>query len=217
VLKRKAASSGVAVYECKAILFQTCSLISHLLSGLQGEEMKTLLVLAFVLSLDSFRVSLGLGALRLRAARQAQIVVAFGLCDGLAPLLGILIGHSLVRLIGGWAEYLGPLVLGVYGAYVIYIARHYEATEEEREPGGWIVLGLPLSLSLDNLIAGASLGLIGFPLALSVGVIGAMSASMSMVGLFLGRTAVNSLKLKSELIGGVALVFIAFILAIENF
>src|SRR5205085_11087461 len=103
--------------------------------------MKTLLILAFVLSLDSFRVSLGLGALRPRAARQAQIVVAFGLCDGLAPLLGILIGHSLVRLIGGWAEYLGPLVLAVYGAYVICIARLYETTEEEREPGGWIVLG----------------------------------------------------------------------------
>ena len=204
-------------YSLAGLLADWFNIFGHPFIGLQSEEMKTLLVLAFVLSLDSFRVSLGLGALRLRAARQAQIVVAFGLCDGLAPLVGILIGHSLVRLVGGWAEYLGPLMLGVYGAYVIYVARRYEETTEEREPGGWIVLGLPLSLSLDNLIAGTSLGIIGFPLALSVGVIGAMSASMSLAGLSLGRTAANSLKFRSELIGGVALVCIAVVLAIENF
>ena len=179
--------------------------------------MKLLLALGFVLSLDSFRVSLGLGALKLRTTKQVQIVVAFGLCDGLAPLVGILIGHSLVRFIGGWSEYLGPLVLGIYGAYVIYVARRYEGTEEEQEPGGWIMLGLPLSLSLDNLIAGTSLGMIGFPLILSVVAIGAMSSLMSMGGLLLGRTAVKILKLKSEMIGGVALVCIAVMLAMEKF
>ena len=57
--------------------------------------MGTLLFLGFVLSLDSFRVSLGLGALKLRPARQAQIVLAFGLCDGLAPLVGLLMGKSI--------------------------------------------------------------------------------------------------------------------------
>ena len=168
------------------------------------------------MSLDSFRVSLGLGALKLRPFKQAQIVVAFGLCDGLAPLVGVLIGHSIVRYIGGWVEYLGPVLLGVYGAYVIYVAQRYEAREDARGTGGWIVLGLPLSLSLDNLIAGASLGLIGFPLPLSVVIIGAISASMSLAGLLLGRTAVNFLKLRSELMGGIALICIALVLAIEN-
>src|SRR4030095_15612753 len=141
--------------------------------------MKTLLQLGFALILDSFRVSLGLGALKMRPFRQAQIVLAFGLCDGLAPLLGILIGQSLIRFVGEWTEYLGPVVLGVYGAYVIYVAKRYEGRETP-EPGGWVVLGIPLSLSLDNLIAGASLGLLGFPLLLSVTVIGAMRALMSL-------------------------------------
>jgi putative Mn2+ efflux pump MntP len=39
--------------------------------------MKTLLVLAFVLSLDSFRASLGLGTLKLSLARRAQLVASF--------------------------------------------------------------------------------------------------------------------------------------------
>jgi len=181
--------------------------------------MGTLLLLGFALSLDSFRVSLGLGALKLRPLRQAQIVLAFGLCDGLAPLVGLLIGKSLVSYVGWWTEYFGPLALLVYGVYVIYIAGRYAAkeTNETEEPGRWVVLGLPLSLSLDNLIAGASLGMVGFPLLLSVAVIGSMSALMSLVGLRLGSFAVNFLRINTELLGGVALVFIALVLVLDKF
>jgi putative Mn2+ efflux pump MntP len=178
--------------------------------------MTTLLLLGFVLSLDSFRVSLGLGALKLRPARQAQLVIAFGLCDGLAPLVGLLIGKSMVHYIGWWTEYFGPLALFSYGVYVIYVAKRC-AGKEAKEPDRWVVLGLPLSLSLDNLIAGASLGMVGFPLLLSVAVIGAMSALMSFAGLRLGSVAGNFLRINTELLGGVALVVVALALAIENF
>jgi putative Mn2+ efflux pump MntP len=178
--------------------------------------MGTLLLLGFTLSLDSFRVSMGLGATKLRPARKAQIVVAFGLCDGLAPLVGLLIGQSLLKHTGAWVEHLGPLVLCAYGVYVIYVAKFCTGTEAQEE-GRWTVLGLPLSMSLDNLVAGASLGMIGFPLLLSVVVIGAMSALMSLAGLWIGSMAVTYLKLKSELLGGVALVLIGITLAIDNF
>lgn len=178
-------------------------------------SMGTLLLLAFVLSLDSFRVSVGLGALKLRPVRQAQLVLAFGLCDGLAPLVGLLIGRSLVRYVGWWTEYFGPLALFAYGVYVIYVAKRC-AGKEAKEPDRWIVLGLPLSLSLDNLIAGASLGMVGFPLLLSVAVIGSMSALMSVAGLRLGSIAVNFLRINTELLGGVALVVIALALALEK-
>jgi putative Mn2+ efflux pump MntP len=177
--------------------------------------MGTLLLLGFALSIDSFRVSLGLGALKIRPLRQAQIVLAFGLCDGLAPLVGLLIGKSLVRYLGLWTEYLGPLALCAYGVYVIYVASRC-AGKEGREPDRWMVLGIPLSLSLDNLIAGASLGMLGFPLLLSVTVIGAMSALMSLAGLRLGSFAVKFLRINTELLGGVVLIFIAVALALEK-
>lgn len=178
--------------------------------------MGALLLLGFTLSLDSFRVSLGLGATRLRPARQAQIALAFGLCDGLAPLAGLLVGQSLVEHLGAWVEHLGPLVLCAYGAYVIYVARRCEG-EGAEEGGRWVVLGLPLSMSLDNLIAGTSLGMVGFPLLLSVAVIGAMSALMSLAGLWLGRRAVSLLRIRTETVGGVALILIALTLALEMF
>lgn len=177
--------------------------------------MITLLLLGFALSLDSFRVSLGLGTLRLSRLRQLQIVIAFGVCDALAPLIGLLIGKSLLEYIGPWVEHLGPLLLCAYGVYVIYIARRY-AGKEEGETDRWMVLGLPLSLSLDNLVAGTSLGMIGFPILLSVAIIGAMSALLALAGLWLGRTAVNLLPVKLELIGGVVLICIALSFVVQD-
>lgn len=177
--------------------------------------MVTLLLLGFALSLDSFRVSLGLGTLKLSRLRQLQIVIAFGVCDAVAPLLGLLIGKSLLEFIGSWVEHLGPLLLCVYGVYVIYIAQRC-AGSEAGETDRWMVLGLPLSLSLDNLVAGTTLGMIGFPVLLSVVVIGAMSALLSFAGLQLGRTASSLLKIRGELIGGVVLIFIALSFVVED-
>ncbi len=178
--------------------------------------MVTLLLLGFALSLDSFRVSLGLGTLNLSRLRQLQIVIAFGVCDAIAPLIGLLIGKSLLEFIGPWVEHLGPLLLCAYGVYVIYIARRY-AGKETDDTDRWMVLGLPLSLSLDNLVAGTTLGMIGFPMLMSVAIIGAMSALLSFAGLRLGRTAVNVLSIRGELISGVVLIFIALSFVVQDF
>lgn len=174
--------------------------------------MITLLLLGFALSLDSFRVSLGLGTLKLSRLRQLQIVIAFGVCDAVAPLIGLLIGQSLLKIVGPWVEHLGPLLLCAYGVYVIYIAKRCAETETDR----WMVLGLPLSLSLDNLIAGTTLGMIGFPLLISVTIIGVMSALLSFAGLRLGHTTVNLLRIRADLIGGVVLIFIALTFVVQD-
>jgi manganese efflux pump family protein len=177
--------------------------------------MITLLLLGFALSLDSFRVSLGLGTLKLSRLRQLQIVIAFGVCDAVAPLIGLLIGKSLLEFVGPWVEHIGPLLLCAYGVYVIYIAKRCAGTETG-ETDRWMVLGLPLSLSLDNLIAGTTLGMIGFPILLSVTIIGAMSSLFSLAGLRLGKTAINLLRFRADLIGGVVLIFIALTFVIED-
>ena len=177
--------------------------------------MITLLLLGFALSLDSFRVSLGLGTLKLSRLRQLQIVIAFGVCDAVAPLIGLLIGQSLLKIVGPWVEHIGPLLLCAYGVYVIYIAKRCAGTETG-ETDRWMVLGLPLSLSLDNLIAGTTLGMIGFPILLSVIIIGVMSSLFSLAGLRLGKTAVNLLRFRADLIGGVVLIFIALSFVVED-
>lgn len=176
--------------------------------------MGTLLLLSLALSLDSFRASLGLGTLGMGRLRQLQFALTFGICDGLAPLAGMWAGRSLGPHLNHWAPYLGPALLACYGAYVLYLGSTSTSTDTDAaEPGPWVVFGLPLSLSLDNLVAGASLGLLGFPLPLAPLVIGAVSAAAALLGLRLGRAASRRLQLRPELIGGITMIGIAASLA----
>lgn len=120
----------------------------------------------------------------------------------------------MVEGIGRWTEYLGPLLLGGYGLYVIYLARRCEETE--REVGyRWMLFGLPLALSLDNLVAGVGLGMIGFPILPSALIIGTISGLMSLVGLKLGDAIMRYVPIRPDLLGGVALVFVAVTLVLD--
>jgi putative Mn2+ efflux pump MntP len=58
--------------------------------------------------------------------------------------------------------------------------------------------------------------MIGFPFVLFVIVIGLMSSLFSLVGLRLGKRAVDLLSIRAELIGGVVLIVIALSLVVED-
>ena len=135
-----------------------------------------LLILGFTLSLDNFRASIALGTLPFSLSRAVQVALMFGLWDGLAPLVGGLLGSYLGEAIEPIADYVGPGVMGVYGLYLIVRAFRTAAPEELDHP--WALFGIPLSLSLDNLIAGTSLGLLGVSPLLSAAIFAAITALM---------------------------------------
>ena len=111
------------------------------------------MVLGFVLSLDNFRTSVLLGPLRMRRARMVLVAVNFGLWDGLAPLLGLLVGRYVGDAIGPIADYIGPLALLGYGAYLLLQAWRTPAPAEDDDEfeQSWTLFGLPLPLSVDNI------------------------------------------------------------------
>jgi putative Mn2+ efflux pump MntP len=170
----------------------------------------SLLVLGFTLSLDNFRTAIGLGGLRLTWRRSVQVALVFGLCDGLAPLVGILIGLTWSEAIGSTAEYVGAIGLGLYGVYLIVRAWRTDAPEELDRP--WAVFGLIIPLSADNVLAGTSLGLLGFSPWLVAPVFGAITAVMALIGLQLGRAAAGVIRIRPDLLTGVALVVMATVL-----
>ena len=140
--------------------------------------------------------------------------MTFGLWDGLAPLVGGLLGSYLDEAIGQIADYVGPAVMGVYGLYLLVRALRTAAPEELDHP--WALFGIPLSLSLDNLLAGTSLGLLGFSPVLSATIFAAITALMSFVGLCLGRAIGRLIRIRADLLSGIALVIMAVVLALES-
>ena len=170
----------------------------------------SLLILGFTLSLDNFRTAVALGGLRLNRRRALEVAVVFGLCDGLAPLVGILIGLYWGEMIGETGEYIGAIGLGLYGLFLIVNAWRTEAPEEMDRP--WAVFGLIVPLSADNIVAGTSLGLLGVTPWLAPLVFGLSTTLMALIGLYLGRAAAGFIRIRPDLLTGVALVVMATVM-----
>jgi manganese efflux pump family protein len=178
-----------------------------------GGSMLEILGLGFFLSLDNFRSSIAIGTLPFSFRRAVQIAVLFGAWDALALLLGGALGHYAGTTIGPIADYLGPALLGAYGVYLLLGALRRPAPDEIDQP--WVMLfGMPLTLSVDNLLAGTGVGLLGFSPFIPAVVFGAMTAAMSLIGLRLGRAAARLVPIRSDVVSGLSLVIAAIVLPI---
>jgi putative Mn2+ efflux pump MntP len=166
-----------------------------------------ILLLGFVLSLDNFRVSIALGTVPFGLKRAVQVALTFGLWDAVMPLVGLFIGRRIGESVGGIADLMGAAVLGGYGLYLVISALRNPEPDKLDHP--WALFGIPLTLSLDNLLAGASLGMLGLSPWFSAAVFGVMTAVMSLVGLLLGRVAARLVRIRSDLLSGVALIIAA--------
>jgi manganese efflux pump family protein len=165
------------------------------------------LVLGFVLSLDNFRVSVALGTVPFSMKRAVQVALTFGLWDAIMPLVGLLIGNQIGEAVGDVADLVGAAALGAYGLYLVVSALRNPEPDELDHP--WALFGIPLTLSLDNLFAGASLGILGLSPWFSAGVFGVITAVMSLVGLRLGRAAAGLIRIRPDLLAGVTLIMAA--------
>ena len=175
------------------------------------ESVAGLLVLAFTLSWDNFRSSVALGTVPFGVRRAVQIALIFGFWDALAPLAGGLLGRYFGDAIGPIADYVGPAVMGAYGLYLLFGAVRNPEPADLDHP--WVTLfGLPLSLSVDNLIAGTGLGLLGFSPVIPAVIFGVVTAVMSFVGLWLGRLAVRAIPVRADLLSAVSLLGAAIVL-----
>lgn len=176
-----------------------------------AESVIGILVLAFALTLDNFRSSIALGTVPFGIRRAVQIALVFGFWDALAPLAGGLLGQYLGESIEPVADYVGPALMGAYGLYLLVGAVRKPEPAEVDHP--WVTLfGLPLALSVDNLIAGAGLGFLGFSPLVPALIFGAATAVMSFVGLCLGRAAVRMIPVRTDLLSAVSLVTAAIVL-----
>jgi manganese efflux pump family protein len=172
-----------------------------------------ILALGLFLSLDNFRSTIAIGTIPFRFRRAVQIAIVFGVWDGVAPLVGGMLGHYFGKMMGPIADYVGPALLGIYGLYLLFGALRKPAPDEIDQP--WVTLfGMPLSLSVDNLLAGTGLGLLGFSPFIAAVVFGAMTAVMSLIGLCIGRFAARLIPMRSDLVCDISLVAAAIVLPI---
>jgi putative Mn2+ efflux pump MntP len=141
----------------------------------------------------------------LPSVRRWLLALAFGLCEAGMPLLGLGIGRLLHRSFDTRADSLGPALLLLCGAVIIWLAFR----EKDIAPlmaSRWTLFGLPLLLSFDNLLAGIGVGATGQPFLLAALVLGLVSTVMCFIGLYLGNSLRRYIPEKAELLAGVYLI-----------
>ena len=177
--------------------------------------MFALLTLGFILSLDNFRSSLVLGGLKPTFLQSVKTSAIFGVWDGVAPVAGILIGHFLSDKLDNSSDTVAMIGLGIYGLFLIVRA---VISPQRADPDlKWARFGLPIPLSVDNVAAGAALGLAGFSPWLAPVLFGCMTFVMSAAGHQIGRTVAHFIsfipKLNLDLVTGVCFALMAVLMA----
>jgi putative Mn2+ efflux pump MntP len=74
------------------------------------------------------------------------------------------------------------------------------------------VCGLLVPLSADKVVAGTSLGLLGFSPWLAPPVFGVITALMALVGLQIGQAVARVIPMRPDLVTGIALVVMATVM-----
>ena len=170
--------------------------------------MSAILLLGLVLGLDNLQVGAALGLLQVSRRRRWAIALSFGVCETVMPLLGLLLGRWLGGFLGHLTEVFGAAVLALSGLLIIFMSWR-ERDASEVAGGGLALLGLPVSLSLDNLLAGLGLGALGHPVLWSALAIGAMSTCLCATGLFFGGWLRQRIPGRAELVGGMGLLVLS--------
>jgi manganese efflux pump family protein len=178
--------------------------------------MIALLTLGLTLSLDNFRISVVLGGLKPSLRTSVKTSFIFGLWDGVAPLVGILAGHLVRERIDATAEMIAAAGLAAYGLFVIVRAL---VSPEHADPDlRWARRGLPVPLSVDNVAAGASLGVAGYSPWLAPVLFGVTTFVMSIAGHQLGRAAAHFVpRIRTDLLTGVAFVTLAIMVVLGSY
>ncbi len=174
-----------------------------------------LILLAIALSADSFAVATTEGLLLKKAKHlhSFRVAVVFGVCQGVMPLLGWLIGHTIYDLIDTWADWVAFLILALIGAKMIFNSICNERLARPRSHSlGWKLWTLGIAVSLDALGVGISMAMQGMSLWTPALVIGLVTAATCIAGVQMGGRIGRRMGEKAELVGGVILVMIGIIL-----
>jgi manganese efflux pump family protein len=164
-----------------------------------AKSMLRVIVIVVPLGLDTFALSTVLGVLPLAMEQRLRIALVFAAAEGLMPAIGLLLGLPLGHALGEWASYVAGALLMSIGAWIWWHHLHESARGDKDEDdegakimnvataGTWSLVGLALSISLDELVVGFSFGLLGLPLVPVLLLIALQALVLSLAGQWIGR------------------------------
>jgi putative Mn2+ efflux pump MntP len=171
-----------------------------------------MIILVLSLGIDTFLISTSLGVIKTKG--KLKIAIVFACAEAIMPLIGLLIGKGAGILVGNWASLIGGVLLLGVAAWLIF----FEDEEEEkleRNLVGWTLIMTAVSISLDELAVGFSIGFVGVPVALTIILIALQAFIFTFLGLTFGSRFKRFLGEWSEKVAGIVLSLLGFWIIIE--
>ena len=180
--------------------------------------MLRLLLFILPLGLDTFAVSAALGMQRPDKRDRLRISLVMASFEAVMPIVGLLLGRALGAMIGTAADYIAIAVLASVGVWMIVHEDDDEVEQASRFVGGrgFALLAIGISISLDELAIGFTIGLLHLPLWLAVVLIGLQAFVVAQLGLRLGTRISEHARENAERLAGAALIGLAVLLGIEQ-
>lgn len=183
-----------------------------------------MLILAAALSMDAFAVAVGIGCglPRVKGEHYGRVAGAFGLFQGVMPLLGGVLGERARPVVERWDHWIAFAVLVWIG--ISMIREGLETTEKCALGGdvatrGRTLLLLAVATSIDALAVGFSFSMLG---GLSLGsfscLVGLVCALLTALGLGLGHHLGRATRLgqRMEALGGLVLIAIGITILYDH-
>ena len=178
-----------------------------------------LIIIGLGLSVDSFAVSVCAGLVQKRVFlyHALRIGAVLGIIQGVAPVIGGVVGVGLKSLIQTWDHWIALILLVLIGLKMIYDGLH----KGTNMPTGnlmklSVLISMGAATSLDALVVGVSLGIVGVNLWIAGLIIAITTFVVAMTGILLGARFVHFKRLRLEIIAGLILIGIGIKIFIEH-
>jgi putative Mn2+ efflux pump MntP len=170
-------------------------------------------LLAFVLplGLDSFAVAAAIGASQAITVRQRlRISLVCVIFEGGMPLIGLGLGAALARGIGQVADYLAGAAVIAIGAWILLAGDKDDEEKAARiiTSRGLALIALGLSISLDELAIGFTIGLAHLHVSTVIAAIALQAFIAAQLGLAIGAKIGERWRERAEQAAGIALILL---------
>jgi putative Mn2+ efflux pump MntP len=184
---------------------------------MRPESLLKLLAFVLPLGLDSFAVAAAIGAVRATtAAERLRISLIFVIFEGGMPLIGLGLGGVLARGIGSVANYAAAAAVIAVGAWLLLSGDEEDRAGRVLSSAGLALVALGLSISLDELAIGFSIGLVRLPVAAVIVAIALQALVAAQLGLALGARIGERWRERAGQVAGIALILLGVYLVIEQ-
>jgi manganese efflux pump family protein len=175
-----------------------------------------LIALVLPLGLDTFAVAAAIGLIGVSSSARRRVSLLFTGFEAGMPLVGLALGVPLGHAIGAAAEYVAIAVLIAFGIYTLAGDDDDERVAALAQMSGVRTIALGISISLDELAIGFTLGLLHISAALVIALIAVQTLIVTQLGLRLGNRLGERIREGAERLAGVALTTLGIILLAER-